>query len=178
MTQLSKNAEIGIVVAVVIVVAVGIAVGLYYLVRHFSKSSKKTTPKPQPSNAVPGPAPPSLLQRAGTALASTDFVVDAKKAKDMLADKANKSTLIVAMQGCGACQRLRAALKEMKDSGKLDQDADRVGVLLTNEWAQLKDKLPANAMPQMFKVGGGEDPVKGPTGYRDPASLLEYIKSK
>ncbi len=186
MAQLSSGAVAGIAVAVVVIVVLAVVLGLYYGIRanrHKNNSSQKVqSNRHHHREHAPGPAGPGLLRRlgsqAGTALASTDFVVNAKQALAMIDDKAQKSTLIVAMEGCGACKRLRAALDQMKQSGQLKTDEESVGVLLTSEWAQLKDKLPAHAMPQMYKVGGGDAPVKGPTGFRDAQGLLDFIKTK
>ncbi len=172
MSKLSGGAIAGVVVAAV-VVTVAIILVVYFVGYKPKQNSKK------PHHSPPAPAP-GVLQRLGAAathaLANTDFVINAKQALAMIEDKAKKSTIIVAMQGCGACQRLRAALTQLKAEGKIS-DADNVGVLLTSEWgAQLRDKLPAHAMPQMYRVGDGAPPVKGPTGYATPQKLLDYIK--
>jgi hypothetical protein len=121
---------------------------------------------PGPLTGLPPPPPPPQSSSSPTML-TTD------QAKAWLADPATRRKVVVAMEGCPACTMLRNAL------ASLNMPADTVGVLLQDAWRPVADQLPAAQVPQLYTVGGGAAPVKGPTGFggKDAlSSLAQYLR--
>lgn len=90
----------------------------------------------------------------------------------LVGDPVNQTTIIIAMDGCGACTSLRGKLASVLHLVR----PGAVAVVKREEWLKVKDQFPATSVPQLFKVGSGRV-ASGPTGDMGAEALLAYIQA-
>lgn len=200
--QVSKGGLIGMIVAVVVLALAVIGLGIAYGLKTSKRYNKcpdtnqvqQTQQLPQNQNAlaggigpmqlpgplaglsVPGvpsatqPARPTMpAQPAQPAQPTRDYTATADQVMSLVKDPSRTTVVIVASSGCGACHRLRGKLSQ------LPQDAPVV-VVSDPEYAKIAQTLPADKVPQLFKVGKGKV-ARGPTGDMPVDQLLSYIRA-